>query len=49
MDVGSTCCQAMHQSGLLIYSNMELHAEVPLLTLAALLHLRITFSTAILP
>ena len=47
MHVGSGGHQAMHQTRS-IYSNMEFHAQVPLLPLPGLLHLPITFSTAIL-
>ena len=47
MHVGSGAHQAMDQTRI-IYSNMELHAAVPLLPLPGLLHLPITFSTAIL-
>lgn len=49
MDVGRCCRQAMHQTSLIIHTDGQLHAQVPLLPFSALLHPGITLPAAVLP
>ena len=48
MHVGRGYRQAMDQAALIVHSHVELHAEVPLVSLPGLLHLWISFSFPVL-
>ena len=48
MHLGRGCRQTMDQAALIIHSHVELHAEVPLVPLPGLPHLRIPFSFPVL-
>ena len=41
MNVGGSDARAMHQAGLAVRTDMQLHAEVPFVALLGLMHFRI--------
>lgn len=41
-NIGNRACHMVHKPGKLIHTDVRLHAEVPLIALLRLVHLRIT-------